>query len=70
MNGVACHTCVHKSHGNLLIAVGIVAVVYAIINYLRMTAGYNWPPYTGWFIGGILLVVVGLVKGYWMRKCC
>lgn len=65
-----CHTCVHKTHGNLLITVGIVAVVYAFINYLRVTIGYAWPPYAGWFIGGLLLIAIGWAKAYWKRRCC
>lgn len=65
-----CHACVHKSHGNLLITVGIVAIVYGFINYLRVSIGYSWPPYAGWLIGGIILVFVGWVKAYWLRKCC
>jgi hypothetical protein len=67
---LTCHTCMHKSHGNLLITVGIVAIVYAIVNYLRVTVGYAWPPYTGWAIGGLVLVIIGLIRGYWGRKCC
>lgn len=65
-----CHACVHQSHGNLLITIGIVAAVYGIINYLRITVGYAWPPYVGWLIGGVILMIVGWAKAYWLRKCC
>lgn len=69
-NGLTCHACIHKSHGNLLITVGIIAVVYGAMNYLRVAIGYAWPPYTGWVLGGILLLIIGLIRGYWRRKCC
>lgn len=65
-----CHTCVHKSHGSLLVTVGIVALVYAIVNYTRVTIGYAWPPYSGWAAGGVALIVLGLIRGSWTRKCC
>lgn len=68
--GVVCHTCTHRSKGDLLITVGIVAIVYGVVNYIRTSIGVAWPPYTGWLIGGAALIVVGFIKGYWLRKCC
>lgn len=67
---LTCHTCVHKSHGNLLITVGIIALVYGVVNYLRITVGYAWPSYIGWVLGGVILIVFGWVKSHLIRKCC
>ena len=64
---VNCHACVHKTHGSLLITVGVIALAYGFINYLRVAVGYAWPPYFGWVLGGAVLVILGLVRGYWTR---
>lgn len=40
---------------------GILAVVYGIINYL--TSSLGWQPYTAWIAGGIILILVSWAKG-------
>lgn len=38
---------------------GTLAIVYGIINYLVST---GWPGYQAWIAGGVLLVIIGVLK--------
>lgn len=51
----------HKGGGHIFMTVGVLALVYGIINWLVVT--YMWAPYMGWIVGGIVLIVIG-----WMKK--
>jgi hypothetical protein len=53
-----------KAH--LFLLVGTLALVYGVVNYLRMA--YYWPPYAGWIVGGIVLILIGMAKKYWMMN--
>lgn len=46
--------------GKLLEVLGILAIVYGIINYL--TTALGWPSYGAWIAGGVILVLVGWSK--------
>lgn len=49
-------------HGKakMLEILGILAIVYGIINYL-ITA-LSWPSYGAWIVGGAILVLIGWAK--------
>ncbi|HKC14351.1 MAG TPA: hypothetical protein VKC89_00055 [Patescibacteria group bacterium] len=49
----------HKG-GHFLFTLGIVAVVYGIIQYLMV--GLGWPDYASWIVGGVLLALLGWFK--------
>lgn len=52
---------------HLYMLVGTFAVVYGLVTW-AMTV-YMWPSYMAWIIGGILLILVGLLKKMmWMSK--
>ena len=40
---------------------GVLAIVYGIINYLMIAM--NWPAYSAWIVGGIILLLVSWAKG-------
>ena len=40
---------------------GILAVVYGIINYL--TSSMGWEPYMAWIAGGVILLLISWAKG-------
>jgi len=46
--------------GKILEILGILAIVYGIINYL--TTALSWPSYGAWIAGGVVLVLVGWAK--------
>ena len=58
----------HMHHGgHLLFTVGILAIVYGIMQYLMV--GMNLPPYAAWIIGGILIVLVAWwKKSMWVKR--
>lgn len=56
----------HHRKGHFLITIGTLALIYGAINYLRIT--YVWPPYTGWIAGGLVLIILGVGKKYWMNR--
>jgi len=47
--------------GNALKVLGILAIVYGIINYL--TSAMGWQPYMAWIAGGAILLLVSWTKG-------
>jgi hypothetical protein len=51
--------------GHLFVTVGILALVYGVVNYLKVA--YVWPPYMGWIVGGVVLIVVGWAKKTWWK---
>jgi hypothetical protein len=59
-HGDCCH-----HHGGLFVKVGILALVYGLVNYLRVV--YVWPPYMGWIVGGVVLIAIGWLKKYWKK---
>jgi len=52
--------CHHHGGGHVLFYLGILAIVYGIINYLIISL--NMPSYGAWIIGGIFLVLVAWTK--------
>lgn len=58
--------CMPHGGGHLFVTLGFLAFVYGVVNYLRMT--YTWPPYAGWIVGGLVLVIFGLAKKNWCMK--
>lgn len=40
---------------------GILAIVYGVINYLMTAMG--WEPYMAWIAGGVILLLVSWAKG-------
>ena len=46
--------------GKILEVLGILAIVYGVINYLTIALG--WPSYGAWIAGGVILVLVGWAK--------
>lgn len=38
---------------------GTLAIVYGLISYLVVT---GWPDYQAWVVGGVLLVIIGVLK--------
>lgn len=59
-----CHHHAHMANWYLLI--GAVAFVYGAIMYLKTM--YAWPPYTGWMVGGVVLIVLGWLKRMWKMR--
>ena len=57
--------CCHRG-GHFFVVVGMLAFVYGFVNYLRVV--YVWPPYAGWLIGGLILIVIGWTRKYWLPK--
>lgn len=51
--------CQHNP-GKILTTLGVLAVVYGIINYLMSAMG--WAPYAAWIAGGVILLLVGWAK--------
>lgn len=47
----------------LYMTVGTLALVYGLVSWARVT--YMWPPYMGWVVGGIVLLVIGFLKKWW-----
>lgn len=48
-------------HGkNWFMIIGVVAIVYGLMTWMVMA--YGWPTYTGWIVGGIILLVIGWIK--------
>lgn len=52
--------------GKIYILLGVLAIVYGIINYLIVVAGM--PDYNAWIFGGVLLVFIGMLKKYMAMK--
>jgi hypothetical protein len=40
---------------------GVLAIVYGAINY--MTSVMSWDPYMAWIVGGVILLLIGWMKG-------
>lgn len=59
--------CGGYSHGRgkLYFLIGVLAIVYGIINYLIVSVG--WPGYQAWIVGGVLLLLVGWLKKHMMK---
>lgn len=55
-----------KYHKNIFMIAGVLALVYGVGNYLRVT--YELPPYSTWIGIGVILIVVGWFKKSWMHK--
>lgn len=56
-----------KSH--VIMLVGVLALLYGVGNYIRVTYLSTWPPYTTWMVGGIVLILIGWIKKqYCMKK--
>lgn len=49
-----------QEKGKLLEAVGIIAIVYGIGNYLMVNL--SWPEYGAWIAGGVILILIGWAK--------
>ena len=47
--------------GNALKVLGILAIVYGVVNYL--TSAMGWQPYMAWISGGVILLLVSWSKG-------
>jgi hypothetical protein len=62
MKDKECH-CHGGNH--FLFTVGLLALVYGVVNYLKVT--YVWPPYMGWIVGGVVLIVIAWAKKYWKK---
>lgn len=63
MKDEKCSCEMHHHHGggkHWLFTIGIVAFVYGLVNWAIVT--YTWQPYTGWMVGGALLMVIGWLK--------
>jgi hypothetical protein len=58
--------CECRHGGHLFVVAGVFALVYGVVNYLRVT--YVWPPYMGWIVGGVILLVLGWLKKYYWKK--
>lgn len=50
---------------HLYFLIGILALVYGVIEWARVT--YMWPPYMGWVVGGIILIIVGIAKKWFWK---
>lgn len=67
--GCDCEDCKNGMHGHhmggggkhWLFTIGIVAFVYGLMQWAMIA--YAWQPYTGWMVGGLLLILIG-----WMKK--
>lgn len=51
----------HPNPSKIFMIFGVVAIVYGIINYLMIAM--NWPAYSSWITGGIILLLVSWAKG-------
>lgn len=66
MEGCTCDCCDHRfahHHGggkHWLFTIGVVAFVYGLMSWAIVA--YGWQPYTGWMVGGLLLIVIGWLK--------
>lgn len=61
--------CIGSHHGgkaHLFLMLGMIALVYGIINYFSVTN--DWPSYLEWITGGIVLIGIGLMKKHYMMK--
>ena len=47
--------------GHALKVLGILAIVYGVINYLMSSMG--WQPYMAWIAGGAILLLIAWAKG-------
>ena len=54
-----------QEKGRLLETVGVIAVVYGIINYLMVNL--SWPTYVAWIAGGVILILIGWAKKSMMK---
>lgn len=52
--------CGHGHGGKKYMLFGVLAIVYGIINYLMIVM--NWPAYSSWITGGIILLLVSWAK--------
>jgi len=57
--GMYCHK------GGWLFVLGVLAIVYGIVQYLLLALG--WPIYTAWIVGGIILLLVSWAKKNWAK---
>lgn len=46
--------------GKAFMVLGVLAIVYGIINYLQVAMG--WTAYTSWIVGGVILLLVSWAK--------
>lgn len=46
---------------NAFMVLGILAIVYGVVNYLMSSMG--WQPYMAWIAGGVILLLVSWAKG-------
>lgn len=59
----------HGGKSHLIILIGVLALLYGVGNYIRVTYLSDWPPYSTWMIGGVLLILIGwMKKQYFMNK--
>ena len=58
----------HGGKAHIFLLIGTLALVYGVVNYLGTF--YFWPPYAGWIVGGIVLILIGMAKKHWMMKKC
>ena len=67
MMGCCSCGCQPGKGAHLYKLIGTVAIVYGLINYATVMLG--WQGYAAWIAGGVLLVIIGLVKKhYYMMK--
>ena len=52
--------CCGCNKGKLFMTLGILAIVYGIINYFIVAM--QWSGYVAWIIGGIILLLIGWAK--------
>jgi len=64
--GFCCGGGMHHGRGHVFITLGTLALLYGVVNYLRIT--YVWPPYAGWIAGGLVLIIIGWGKKHWMSR--
>lgn len=55
----------YAGKAKLLSAVGVIAIVYGVIQYLIVSL--SWPEYGAWIAGGVILVLVGWAKSAMMK---
>lgn len=59
----------HGGKAHLIILIGTLALLYGVGNYIRVTYLSDWPPYSTWMVGGVLLILFGwMKKQYFMNK--
>ncbi len=51
---------IHPNPSKVFMIIGVLAIVYGIINYLMMVM--LWSPYASWIVGGVILLLVSWSK--------